>query len=184
MTQLIVFDDMEDLSEGLPSGVSHLSGGDPVLFGVADESDLPSGSRLATDEESADYLASALSAAKIKARAQVNTERDARISAGIEYPESSGFMYDSDTAAQNNIAGAVTLAQVSGVMDDAEYRQSWVRLDGSVASFSAIELAGLGVAIGLHKSALMVDAATVKAGIDAAESVAEVDGLLAGYSGE
>lgn len=133
-------------------------------------------------ESQADIDAALLIAYKADQRAAINTARDAKINAGVEFPADSGFVYDSDETSQKNINGAVTMFTVATSMGTGDqFVQSWIRQDNTVAELDGPAVVGLGVMIGQHVGFHRIQANEYKGQLEAAATTDEVDAVLAAY---
>lgn len=104
--------------------------------------------------------------------AKVN--RDARIDAGVTVPGIGTF--DSDGISRNNITGAVTMALIAQGAG-APYSITWKLADNTVATLTAAQMIGVGVAVGQYVAACHARAQTLGLAIQAASTVAAVDAI-------
>ena len=79
-------------------------------------------------------------------------------------------IFDSDPVSQNRITGAVTLAQMSP-----NFTISWVLADNSVRALNQAEMLQVGSALGQHVASIFTKAAGLRAQIEAATTVSEVE---------
>ena len=109
---------------------------------------------------------------------KINTIRDARIAVGVLFNDVS---FDSDPAAQQNITGAVVLAQLA-LMQSAAFSVQWIANDNSIVTLDAMGVIGLGQAVAQYKSAKIIEARGYKDQIlNANTSLAEAQLALEAY---
>lgn len=117
---------------------------------------------------------------KQTARDAINSIRDARIYAGVEFPASSGVMFDSDELAQKNINGAVTMSILAAASGQ-QFEQPWIAKDNSVVTLDAAGVAGLGVTLGRHVGKHRLEANAAKSTLDAAADMKSVQAVVDNY---
>lgn len=105
---------------------------------------------------------------------KINAICNQRIDAGVMF---AGKLFDSDTEAQLNVTGTAVQAQLIG----ANFSIDWIAYDNSIATLDARGIAGLGIAIGQHKTAKKIEANTYKMQILAAETTEQAQAALDAY---
>ncbi len=108
--------------------------------------------------------------ARLRRWAEVKAERGRREYAPISY---AGHTFDAHQEGQRQVAGAVQLALLAGP----SFTINWTTADNTVAVLDQAGMIGLGVAIGTRTGALYDTARALRAAIDAALTVAEVDAI-------
>lgn len=111
-----------------------------------------------------------LATAKSVQRQRINAARDAEEAAGFSYL---GKTFDSDEAAIRRIGIAVQAAQVA----PDSFTIDWTVADGSTISLTKTDLLTMPAVMAQTANALHVKARSLKAQIDAAASVAAVEGV-------
>lgn len=84
-----------------------------------------------------------------------------------------GRIYDADAESQRRIAGAVQLA----VIAPAGWEIAWTLTDNSVATLTAAEMIAVGVALGEQVAAAHATGRTLRAQLDAAETVSQINAV-------
>jgi|GEM_PF-2995216 len=86
--------------------------------------------------------------------AEIEQARDAAIAGGFDF---NGTRFDSDAKSIQRINGAVTLSLLNPA-----FETDWITFDNSLVTLNATQLAGLGVAAGLHEKAQIFRARQLK----------------------
>lgn len=81
-------------------------------------------------------------------------------------------VYEVDALSQRRIQGAVQLAALDPTMT-----MDWTLADNSAVTLTAAEIIGLGVALGQHVNAQHVKSRLVRASIDSATTLSELDAI-------
>ncbi len=134
--------------------------------GHVETRDMTPGEQAALSEQFAQRSIIDLRAAKL---AEIDMARDAAIIGGFEF---AGVMYDSDPKSIQRINGAVTLSML-----DPDFETDWITFDNSVVTLNATQLAGLGVAAGLHEKAQIFKARQLKNQALAATTVSQLNAI-------
>lgn len=116
---------------------------------------------------------------KADIKSAINSLRDTRISAGVNV---GGVTFDSDTAAQGNVTGAVVMAQLS-MTQGQPFSIDWITADNASVTLDTAGVIGLGVAISHHKSEQIQLARLAKDEVLSAADFAAVDAALHSYEG-
>ena len=112
-----------------------------------------------------------LDALKGELCAQINVERDRRVTGGLEY---AGHRFDTDPKSVQRISGAVQLVAL-----DPTYATDWITADNAIVHLDAAALIGLGQAVGAHETACIFaarqakDAVLAASGADSARAIAD-----------
>lgn len=117
--------------------------------------------------------AAVLDVLKAKLCAQINAERDRRVSGGVAY---AGRRFDTDPKSVQRISGAVQLAGL-----DPLFATDWIAADNSIVHLDAAALAGLGQAVGAHEAACIFAARQAKDAVLAAPDDTLARAAAAGY---
>lgn len=112
-----------------------------------------------------------LDLAKQQARAKINTARDAEEVAGFT---AYGKTFDSDKTSQQRILVAANTAQVIG----SSFTIDWTCADNSVITLDYAQMLGLPVIMAQAGNALHQKARTLKAQIDAATTLEEINAVV------
>ena len=102
--------------------------------------------------------------------AQIKRDRDEAEFGGFTWD---GSPFDSDAISQSRIHGALQLAALIP-----DFSIDWTLADNTVRALSGSELAAVGVALGLHVGTQHAKARVLRAQIEAATTVAEVDAVV------
>lgn len=115
-----------------------------------------------------------LSLAKVNKRAQINAARDAEEATGFDYL---GKRFDSDAQAIKRLYGAAMAAQsaIAGGAVATDPFVDWTCADGTVLTMTYAQTAGVIAAMASVGNALHIKARTLKAQIEAAETVEDVE---------
>jgi hypothetical protein len=84
-----------------------------------------------------------------------------------------GSIFDSDAVSQNRITGAVTLAQLSS-----SFTIDWTLQNNTVRTLSQTDMLQVGAALGVHVQTQFTKGQALRAQIDAATTVAEVEAVV------
>lgn len=125
--------------------------------------------------------AEAVEIARARAWAEVKLRRDACARGGCETPLGRA---DSDERSRVLIAGAVQMAQIA-IAGGEPYSVDWVMADNQPVTHDAPAMIALGMAVGRHIADCWQRAQTLRAAIEAAETVealAEID-IINGWPG-
>lgn len=114
-----------------------------------------------------------LVAAKIKQWARVKGARDAAIAAGFEWD---GSRFDSDLQSRIFVEGAALLATLA-MMNSQPFGLDFTLQDNSVRSMTGADVIAAGTAMGVHIMSVHAIGRTLRAAIEAAATVAEVDAV-------
>lgn len=147
-----------------------------IIGGVATEVDVPPEEEAAILAEQAAYEAGALDRAKSGKRAEINAARDAEESAGFDYL---GKRFDSNAQAIKRLYGAAMAAQAaiaSGAVATDSF-VDWTCADGTVLTMTYAQAAGVIEAMAVVGNALHMKARDLKAQVEAAATVEEVNAI-------
>ena len=100
--------------------------------------------------------------------------RDAKLSAGLTF---NGGVYDSDDTSRSYIQGAVQLAQIAAANNQA-YSVVWTLADNSTATLTGTQMMQLGVALGQFVQTVFAEGDSIRAQINAATTVDQVNAIL------
>lgn len=124
--------------------------------------------------------AAVLTQYKTDQRAAINAARTQKIEAATV--ELDGVIYDANETAKVNISGAVTtFLAMSGLGKGDQFKQPWIAVDDSVNELDGAKIVELGMLVGSKISSIMAEANVAKVALEAAESVAAADAVVAGY---
>jgi hypothetical protein len=115
-----------------------------------------------------------LEQAKADAWAITRLRRDEIEASGFDFM---GKTLDSDTRAVQRINTAVQAAQAALTIGEA-FAIRWTCMDGKGIDLDAIGMIGMPVALAMHANALHVTARAFRDRIDAAQDVAEIEGIV------
>ena len=101
----------------------------------------------------------------------IKEERSRREYAGFAWD---GSTFDSDAISQSRIQGAVQLANIG----PAAFSIDWTLADNTVRTLSGADMVAVGLALAQHINGLHVISRGLRAQIDAATSVAEVESVV------
>ena len=101
----------------------------------------------------------------------IKRERSQREYAGFAWD---GSTFDSDAISQSRIQGAVQLANIG----PAAFSIDWTLADNTVRTLSGADMVAVGLALAQHINGLHVISRGLRAQIDAATSVAEVESVV------
>lgn len=100
---------------------------------------------------------------------RLKADRTVAESAGFEFE---GMTFDSNAVSQSRIQGAVLMAQ-----SDQNFTVNWTLADNTVATLGQAQMIGVGVALAAHVSSVFAHSQGLRAELDAASTVAEVEAL-------
>jgi hypothetical protein len=124
--------------------------------------------------EEVDAATAGIEQARTLQRGIINRARDAAIDGGAETPAGA---VDTTLASRLLISGAVQAAMIAGAAEQA-FAIEWTLADNSVAELDGPGMIGLGLAVAAHVDAIHQRARVLKARIEAAETVAEVEAVV------
>ena len=107
---------------------------------------------------------------KMQQWSAIKRERTRREYAGFIWDEST---FDSDPVSQSRIQGAVQMAS----LDPATFTIDWTLADNTVRTLSGSDMVAVGLALAQHVNGLHVVARGLRAQIEAAMTVAEVEAV-------
>ena len=113
-----------------------------------------------------------IDAAKTLKRMMINQWRTEAIDAGVEY---AGVRYDTDAVSRDNITGTLTAVQAGVPLPDGF---TWRSEDNQDIPMTVGNLAGLSAVVLAHVNTCYQRSWALKAEVDAAETVAEVDAVV------
>lgn len=126
-----------------------------------------------TPEEEAAYNAALLPNEIAFKRAAINAERDRLEISGFSYL---GKTFDSDQRSTDRIQVAALAAQAA-LMAAQPFSIDWTAADNTVVTLDAAGMIGLATAFAQYGASLHAHAKTLKAQVDAATTVAEVQAI-------
>jgi hypothetical protein len=85
--------------------------------------------------------------------------------------------YDSDETSTQRIIGAVSMAQIA-LANAQPFSIDWTLADNTVTTLDAIGMISVGVALGQHVAAIHAQARTLRADIEAATTLEEIDAVI------
>ncbi len=117
-----------------------------------------------------------LSLAKVNKRAQINAARDDEEAGGFSYL---GKRFDSDAQAIKRLYGAAMAAQaaIAGGMPPSATMVTWTTADGTTIDLTYADAAAVPVAMAQVAGALHAKVRTLKAQVEAAATVDEVNAI-------
>lgn len=111
---------------------------------------------------------------RLRARARINAEREARKDAGCDTP--AGFV-DTDPASRANVTEAATAAMIAQA-SAAPFAITWTLFDNSTVDLDAAGTIAMSMAVLAHITAVHDTATALKAAIDAAETAEAIDAVI------
>jgi Domain of unknown function (DUF4376) len=121
------------------------------------------------DEQSEQWLPN-LDVHRLRAWQRIKAARDAAETGGCETPLG---RVDTDETSRGRITGAVSLAMIAGP----SFTIDWTMADNSVVTHDQAAMIALGVAVGTHVGTCHAIARGLKAPIEAATSVEDLDAI-------
>lgn len=110
---------------------------------------------------------------RAEAWARIKSARDAAERGGMTFD---GSTFDTDVLSQQRIAGAVQMAQLA-LAAGTPWSIEWTLLDNTVRSLDANQMIGVGVALATHINAQHVKARGLRALIDAATTLEQLEAI-------
>jgi hypothetical protein len=119
-------------------------------------------------------LVPALDVARARQRALINQARDAAQDGGAETPSG---RFDSAPRSREFLNGAAQLALMAQLAD-APFSIQWTLADNSTVTLDAAEMIAAAAAVAAHVDAMHQRGRVLKARIDAAETMAEIEAVV------
>lgn len=148
-----------------------------VVGGVVQEVVVPPEEEAALLAEQQAWVDGALDRAKLARRKLINAARDAEEAAGFAYL---GKTFDADAQAIKRLYGAAMAAQaaIAGGATPTAVMVTWTCADGSTIDLTYQQVAAIPGVMAQVAAALHAKARTLKAQVDAATTIAEVEAIV------